>query len=147
MMPQSIRKYRASYLSRRQSVTSSEKRVLKQAVLKWRNEVRELAEALSGIRITAVKPNRTGRRIDVRARIGGRVASFSVCPFQGKANDWRTFDCLWQEVALIQLKRLEVEYFGPNGNIQRVKVAWAVAEEAKRLHLEATGSQNFFGKY
>lgn len=133
---------KASYYPKRLTTTPHKDQILARAVRCWDRTIRKFAQDLDDIQIVSLRPNRTGRKINVRARIGGRSATFSVFPYQTKTNDFRTPDSLLQEVTILLSKRVKVTDDGEEKDI----VA-AIAWRADLLGQQSTKKEYFGPAY
>jgi hypothetical protein len=133
-MSQPIAKWipgRATY--RRTASTSSpaERRVAAKAAAWQATPIAEFAEVIDGIQVRSLRPNKTGRKIQVRARVAGKAVSFSVFPYEGSSNDRRTFGSLLREVSILLLNKLSLQVTYDDGT--RMGLLEAVSKKARLL--------------
>ncbi len=124
--------------------TPRKARILALAAKAWDGEIQQFARDLDAIQLTSLHPNKTGRKVSVRARFGSKSVGFSVFPYEGGDNDYRTFRSLLEEVAGILLKKLKV----PCHDGKSRGVTEAVGNAAKEM-FEAQGlgpdAREYFG--
>ena len=95
----------------------------------------DLIRAMGEIEVRSMKPNKTGRKINLRVRFMGKAMGFSVFPYEGKGTRARSADSLAEEVAIVLLGK-----GGEEG------LSSAVAKTAGILLKEAKGWIDWAGK-
>jgi hypothetical protein len=142
-MAQPIKKWmpnKAYYRAYRPKPDPAKDRIVEQAVFHWSDELDQLANDLSSLQLRSLRPNKTGRKINVRMKVGKKTLAFSVFPYQLKSCDFRTFQSLLQEVVMIVLGKMKLKFEG-----EEIRVSKAVEERAKLLFRRKYRKEMWFG--
>ena len=132
---------KGTYDPRYSQPSVEQQEALATAARKLRNELVTFAQELGSIDIRSMKVNKTGRKINVRARMGGRSVGFSVFPYEEKSVRPRTLGSLAVEVCGALLSKREVTVRG-----EKVNLRDAFTEEAKQA-AERDGDVVYFGHH
>lgn len=97
------------YVSRPTPTDKIRDRFMSRAADRHRDDLVELARSMGDIEVRSMKPNKTGRKINLRVRVGGKAMGFSVFPYEAKGTRSRTADSLAEEVATVLLQKTEYE--------------------------------------
>lgn len=77
------------------------RKAIEDAIITFDDEINEITRNLRGLTVVSLAPNKTGRIVVAKCRVGGIIIKFSVRPFEAtlKSPRPRTWMCLLEELS------------------------------------------------